>query len=240
MIVDFFRVTPKRRKVKLKRKNGVLFSNPSGWKRQVFYVGDVLFVLAVCFGVYIYWPVGNALVRFWFSQASEPTPLKTGYVVLEPTPMPLKKEARINEYDITIPKIMAFAKIVDNVSPFDKKQYTQVLQDNVVAQAKDTSPPGMGPGHTTYIFAHSTSGGINMVRKNAVFYLLGEMKNGDEFFINKNGKNYAYKVYQQKIISADQTDFLKYTDPEKEVVILQTCWPIGTDWKRLLVFAEPE
>ena len=135
---------------------------------------------------------------------------------------------------------MAFAKIVDNVSPFDKKQYTQVLQDNVVAQAKDTSPPGMGPGHTTYIFAHSTSGGINMVRKNAVFYLLGEMKNGDEFFINKNGKNYAYKVYQQKIISADQTDFLKYTDPEKEVVILQTCWPIGTDWKRLLVFAEPE
>ena len=133
---------------------------------------------------------------------------------------------------------MAFSKIVEDVSPYDQKQYLKVLEDNVVAQAKDTALPGSGPGKSTYIFAHSTNQGLSMLRKNAVFYLLGELKEGDEVFVVRNGINYTYRVYKQLIVRANQTEFLKYKDPGREVMILQTCWPIGTDWKRLLVFAQ--
>ena len=33
-------------------------------------------------------------------------------------------------------------------------------------------------------------------------------------------------------------EYLNYKEEGKELLILQTCWPLGTDWKRLLIFAE--
>jgi LPXTG-site transpeptidase (sortase) family protein len=77
-----------------------------------------------------------------------------------------------------------------------------------------------------------------MLRINSVFYLLGELNNNDIIFIDKNGINYTYKVYKQLVVDANQIQYLKYTETDKEVLILQTCWPIGTNWKRLLVFAQ--
>jgi LPXTG-site transpeptidase (sortase) family protein len=235
MLFDFFRVTPKKRDVRLKKPRGVLFSNPGIYKRTVFYTGTWLFILALVYAVYLYWPIAHAYGKYWLSLRESPqeqriTPL--------PTPLPATPGTQGREYTITIPKILAFSKIIDNVSPFDSKQYLKVLEDNVVAQAKDTSYPGMGPGHLTYIFAHSTNQGLNMLRKNAVFYLLGELKDGDAIFVQRNGLNYTYRVYKQLIVNANKIEYLQYTDPEKEVLILQTCWPIGTDWKRLLILAE--
>ena len=133
---------------------------------------------------------------------------------------------------------MAKSMVVPNVSPFDKTEYLKVLESNVVAQAKDTDLPGEGLGKMTYIFAHSTQQGIDMVRKNAVFYLLGQLGNEDTFSIKYMGNTYIYSVYDKKVVAANEIEYLKYSDVEKEVVILQTCWPIGTDWKRLLIFGE--
>jgi LPXTG-site transpeptidase (sortase) family protein len=42
----------------------------------------------------------------------------------------------------------------------------------------------------------------------------------------------------KKIIKPNQIEYLEYKEEDKEIVILQTCWPIGTNWQRLLVFAE--
>ena len=133
---------------------------------------------------------------------------------------------------------MAKSMVVPNVAPFDKTEYLKVLESNVVAQAKDTDLPGEGLGKMTYIFAHSTQQGIDMVRKNAVFYLLGQLGNEDTFSIKYMGNTYIYSVYDKKVVAANEIEYLKYSDVEKEVVILQTCWPIGTDWKRLLIFGE--
>ena len=90
----------------------------------------------------------------------------------------------------------------------------------------------------TYIFAHSTQQGWSAVRKNAVFYLLGELKTGDEILVNYHGTSYTYQVYKQVVAPATAIEYLRFTDPNEETLILQTCWPIGTDWKRLLVFAK--
>lgn len=234
-MIDFFRVTPRKRKIKLNRRKGVLFSNPGNFKKIIFYSGTWLFVLSVIYAFYLYIPILNAYGRYWVSQQYESNG-KTVNIVPTPIPQPVSDQKK--EYTISIPKILAFSKIVDNISPFDSRQYLEVLNNDVVAQAKNTAYPGSGKGQMTYIFAHSTNQGISMMRNNAVFYLLGELKNDDVIFINRNGISYTYRVYKQLIVNADKIEYLRYTEPDKEILILQTCWPIGTDWKRLLVLAK--
>ena len=77
-----------------------------------------------------------------------------------------------------------------------------------------------------------------MTRKNSVFYLLGELGQNDLVYVKYGGETYIYKVYMQKVVNASEIQYINYIDKTREVLILQTCWPIGTDWKRLLVFAE--
>ena len=230
ILADFFRVTPKSRKVKLAKRKGVLFSNPSVVGKTIFHIGNWLLLIALGYAIYLYYPLGRAITLYFISQN-----FRKEEVAQE---VPTVQTPTTEGYSLTIPKILASAKIIDNVSPFKRDEYLKVLENEVVAQAAETDAPGSGNGKMTYIFAHSTSEGINMVRKNAVFYLLGELKDGDVIFVNKNGVSYTYIVYMEKVVNASQTEYLKYSEPDKEVLILQTCWPIGTNWKRLLVFAK--
>lgn len=235
-LTDFFRVTPKSRRVKLRRKKGILFSNPGLLAKTIFYAGSWLLIIALGYAVYLYYPLGRAILRYEIVKRE--TVQIPNQIVIVPTPTPVPEIEQKQEYTVTIPKILAFANITENVDPFNRDEYLKVLGNNMVAQAKGTSPPGSGIGHATYLFAHSTTEGLNMVRENAVFYLLGELNNGDIIFIDKNGINYTYKVYKELVVDANQIQYLKYTEADKEILLLQTCWPIGTDWKRLLVFAE--
>lgn len=231
---DFFRVTPRSRRIKLKQKKGILFNNPGFFGKTIFHIGNWLLLIAIGYAGYLYLPLGQAIFKFWESQENS----NTSQVILIPTPTPIPLAEQKNEYTITIPKILAYSKVIENVSPYNRDEYLKVLEQDVVAQAKGTSNPGSGLGNTTYIFAHSTSQSINMLRRNAVFYLLGELKGNDVIFINKNGKVFTYKVFKQLIVNANQTEYLRYSEPDKEILILQTCWPIGTNWKRLLILAE--
>ncbi len=228
-MLDFFRLVPKKRTVKIKSKNGVIFSNPTGKSKYVFYIGTSIFVLAVGYLGYLYWPLINSIVTYKMGTR----PILTEKEVI--SEVKIKKDEE--EFFIRIPAISAAADIEENVSPFDKKEYLAVLEKNLVAQAKDSGLPGQKE-KSIYLFAHSTQQGFQMVIKNSIFYLLGELKNDDYIFIGYNGGFYKYKVYSQKIIGADDVEYLEYKEEGKEVLILQTCWPIGTDWKRLLVFAE--
>ena len=142
------------------------------------------------------------------------------------------------EYIIQIPKILAYSRVIENVSPFDQAEYDRILKNNVVAEAKDSNSPGGGNGKLTYIFAHSSNNNLGMLRTNAVFYLLGELQKEDIVYLNYQNKEFKYKVFDKKIVGAKDLDYLNYSDPNKEVLILQTCWPIGTDWNRLLILAE--
>lgn len=227
-MLDFFRLVPKKRTVKIKSKNGIIFHNPSGNKKYFFYSGTFIFFVAIGYFCYLYWPLTKSVISY----NNHKNLTKVGIVETV-------KEVKIpiEEFSITIPKINAFAKIERNVSPFDKKEYLPILEKDLVAHAKDTSLPGQ-QNKAIYLFAHSTSQGIQMVRKNSIFYLLGELKNDDQVLVNYNGEVYKYKVYNQKVVNASEVEYLNYREEGKEILILQTCWPLGTDWKRLLVFAE--
>ncbi|MCW1949151.1 MAG: sortase [Candidatus Shapirobacteria bacterium] len=165
------------------------------------------------------------------SNTPEPT------AIPEPTPIPLPV-ADSDEFKIKIPKIGANTKIQANVSPYSKEEYLRVLKNNLIAHSDESSLPGKGKGTAVYLFAHSSQQGVFDARENPVFYLLGELESGDDILVSYNGNLFTYRVYMEKVIKSKDTDYLNYTDRDKEILILQTCWPIGTNWQRLLVFAE--
>lgn len=231
---DFFRITPKKRRVKI-RKAGVIYSNPGGMKRMIFRVGTGLLLLSLVYLSYLYYPLAKALWSYQLQTELEIEPVKEEVVVEK-----RKKEETINleDFRVSIPKILAEAEVKAEVSPFDKTDYLPVLADDVVAHAKGSGLPGGGKGKTVYLFAHSTHQGLTMVRKNAVFYLLGKLVTGDMVEVGFSGKTYKYRIYESKVVESREVKYLDYREKEKEVLILQTCWPLGTDWKRLLVLAE--
>jgi LPXTG-site transpeptidase (sortase) family protein len=226
---DFFRLVPKKRSVKIKSKSGVIFSNPSGNKKYLFYLGTFVFCFAIGYFCYLYWPLAKSIIVY-----------KSGGRFFSKTEIKqdeIEQKIVKEEFWVKIPIIGASAEVKKDISPFDKNKYLPVLEKDFVAQARGSGLPG-SQDKAIYLFAHSSKEGVRMVRNNSVFYLLGELKNNDYIFIGYNGEIYKYKVYDQKIVGANDVDYLDYKEEGKEILILQTCWPIGTDWKRLLVFAE--
>lgn len=138
-------------------------------------------------------------------------------------------------FSVVIPKIQANENVVANVDPSNSTEYLNVLR-TAVAHAKGTAFPGMNG--TSFLFAHSTDAIWNVGRYNAVFYLLNKMEIGDDVVIFYNGDRYNYKVTDTKIIEPTDVEYLDAKMGEGERVILQTCYPPGTAWKRLLVFAD--
>lgn len=143
---------------------------------------------------------------------------------------------RSTDFSIVIPKIGASEAITANVDPSNEKEYLEVLNHSI-AHAKGSAFPGLNG--TTYLFAHSADNFWNVGRYNAVFYLLKELKPGDDIAVFFQGKRYNYKVSETKIVDANDTSYLSSNIGKGEQLVLQTCWPPGTTWKRLLVFAKP-
>lgn len=138
------------------------------------------------------------------------------------------------EFGIVIEKINANAKIVPNVNPGNEREYVAALGEGV-AQALGSTPPGQ-PGNL-YLFSHSTDAPWNIVRFNAIFYLLRELDKGDRVIIFYQNKRYDYIVYDKNIVSPTDVSYLtnRYEAP---VLTLQTCDPPGTLLNRLVVRAK--
>lgn len=137
------------------------------------------------------------------------------------------------EYGIVIEKINANARIIPNVNPASEREYLTALQKGV-AEAFGSTPPGQ-PGNL-YLFSHSTDAPWNIVRFNAVFYLLRELEPGDRVIIFYQNRRYDYVVFDKIIAKPDDVSYLnnRYDSP---VLTLQTCDPPGTLLNRLIVRA---
>src|SRR3989304_5252526 len=138
-------------------------------------------------------------------------------------------------FSIIVEKIGASAPVIANVNAADKTTYDAALKKGV-AHALGTSFPGQ-PG-VSYLFAHSTDTIFDVPRFTAVFYLLKDLEAGDRVVIFFAGKRYNYVVSEKKITEAADVDYFKLRTDE-QILVLQTCYPPGTTWKRLLVIAKP-
>lgn len=139
------------------------------------------------------------------------------------------------DFGILIPKIGANVKVFPNIDPSNKSEYLAVLQKGI-AHAKGTVFPGMGGN--IYLFAHSTDNFWDVGRYNAIFYLLKELSPRDQIVVYFENRRYNYAVSETRIIESSDVNYLLKSQEGEETLILQTCWPPGTTWKRLLVFAK--
>jgi len=155
-----------------------------------------------------------------------------------------EKTARIQEeaasfgvdsyFSVVIPKIDAAADVVVNVDTSNEEEYKAALKEGI-AHARGTYFPGQGKA--IYLFSHSTNSLANVSRYNAVFYLLNKMEKGDQIIVFFADSRYTYEVKELVRVEADDTRWLSYA-PENETLLLQTCDPPGTTWRRLIVVAE--
>lgn len=142
-------------------------------------------------------------------------------------------------FSIVIPKIGASSFVTPNIDSSNQDEFLPILQTGV-AHAKGTVFPGMNGN--IYLFAHSADNFWDAGRYNAIFYLLKDMHVGDDIVIFFEGKRFNYKITEGRIVDAEDVSFLVGSQDKnaKQKLILQTCWPPGTTWKRLIVFAEPQ
>lgn len=233
-----------------------------------FLVLFAIFGILATFGPALYYEVGFRVaqargIKYVVADTSvviTPTPIHPQNGQVKPTAIPIPNneqssgvdnfaqvlsgpkeqvlEPKDTSFSIIIPKIGASAKIFPNVDITNEKDFLPILLKGV-AHAKGTVFPGIKGN--TYLFAHSTDNFWDVGRYNAVFYLLKDLSPGDEIVIFFHNKRYNYVVKSSKIV--DPSDISNIVDAQKidkEQLILQTCWPPGTVWQRLLVFAEPK
>jgi LPXTG-site transpeptidase (sortase) family protein len=176
-------------------------------------VGNILIAVSILGLVLIYYPVAK---EFLFP------------------PHFTEQQKKSVGFSIEIPSIQVFSPVIEGVDPFDPKVYLDKLKDGV-AQAKGTGLPG--EKKTMYLFAHSSDVPWRITRYNTAFFKLDFVKNGDLVIVRKDGKEFGYKVFQKKTVWPSEVSYLK--ENQGDILILQTCTPVGTAFQRLLVFAKP-
>lgn len=151
-------------------------------------------------------------------------------VYLFPSQMP---SPAAREFALWIPKIKAAGKIIPDVDPWNEKEYKAALK-NGIALGKGFALPGQKG--VTYLFAHSSGMPWELTHYNTVFLRLGELEKGDTFTIWYKNKEFRYQVSKKKIVNPQEVTAV--TGETTDEVIIQTCTPLGTDWQRLLIYAQ--
>lgn len=136
-------------------------------------------------------------------------------------------------FSLFIPKINASGNIIAHVDPWNEAVYNEALKKGI-AHAKGFALPG--EKGTVFLFAHSSGVPWEINRYNTVFFRLGELQVDDEVYIRKDGKRYIYSVIEKKEVWPQEISAV--TGTKKDQLIIQTCSPVGTSMKRLLVYAQ--
>ena len=138
------------------------------------------------------------------------------------------------QFSLIIPRIGVNSRVYPQVNPNNKEEYLPYLKTGV-AHARGTAlPDSFG---TIYIFGHSSNLLWDTNRQNAIFYHLKDLKEGDEVILFYQGQRFLYQIVGRETLKANEIP--DYVSQNKErLLVLQTCWPPGTDWKRLFVLAK--
>jgi LPXTG-site transpeptidase (sortase) family protein len=193
-------------------------------------VANVFIVLGIALFAIVLWPVAKVELKYNFDQIAH-----VKYVVEGETLNSFEKPLTpVNtDFSILIPKIAAVAPVVDNVDPQNQAEYLKALAGGVAHAAGSAYPGGAG---NVYLFAHSTDAFYNVGKYNAVFYLLGKLKIGDEVFVYYQGEKIKYVVGFVKVVKPTDIQYLAGNSDQKTLT-LQTCYPPGTTIDRLIVVA---
>lgn len=129
---------------------------------------------------------------------------------------------------LEIPKLNVIGNII---YPKSSEEVDKVLDKGIVHLPQSVLPGNIG---NSILTAHSSSlrGGYY----SSIFSTLNRLQNGDVFFLYRGKEVFAYKVFGQEVVGP-RIEYLKKANGE-EMLTLVTCWPIGSDEKRLAVYAK--
>ena len=143
---------------------------------------------------------------------------------LQTAPSEIYKDNRL-----VIPKIEVNAPIIfsDSASPH---QIKKDLKRGVVHHP-DTAPPG--EKGNVFIVGHSSNYFWQAGEYDQVFALLDKLKNGNLISVFYQGKKYNYQVYEIFQVNPHETWIMN--SASEPIITLMTCWPVGTNLRRLVV-----
>lgn len=141
------------------------------------------------------------------------------------------------KYAIVINKINVKAPVIWSKSTLEE-DLQKDLQGGLVRYPKTGIPGQFG---NAFITGHSSN---YVWAKGAYNYILKDMNNlniGDEIVITAtqdNGKvlSYKYIITVKEVVTPE--DERLFQETEKPTLTVTTCWPLGTNWKRLMVKAD--
>jgi LPXTG-site transpeptidase (sortase) family protein len=194
--------------------------------------GAGLIAFAIVGIVFSFWPIVKSEWGYRFASKEKAGLSKFGQIIDKT----IAKDIGLDpNFSLFIPKIEAKANVISNVDAGSPENYLSALESGV-AHAAGTNFPGQGK--TIYLFSHSTDSPINIARYNATFYLLRKLEKGDRVVVYFLGQEHVYKVTGKFATEASDTNWIK-NDGSGERLVLQTCDPPGTTWRRLIVVARP-
>lgn len=182
-------------------------------------LGTLFITISLLSFLYIYLPILKLEFAYRFQPAAAP-------ITLPASP----------QFGLVIDKLGINQPVVAQVDPFDPQAYLPVLK-TAVAHARTSALPGQ-PGNI-FLFAHSSDNPLAITRYNTSFYLLDKLQPGDQIKLYYQSTPFLYQVAETKIVSpGDIAALAAATDTSQ--LTLQTCYPVGTSLKRLLVIARQQ
>ncbi len=202
---------------------------------KVFIVSFLL-IFVILNGRFLY-----ANVNYFFNTPKDTSTLPTDK---SSTPhLPLSEDRKTptkpltGEAILVIPKIGISAPIVFGVSN-DDASILKSLEKSVVHYS-DTPKPGLDG--VSIILGHSSAYPWYKGHYGSVFALLGKLNPGDKFYVQyADGRVFNFLVKQSIVFSPLSND-ARLTAIEKtpgSSLVLISCWPIGTNYKRIAIQAE--
>jgi LPXTG-site transpeptidase (sortase) family protein len=114
----------------------------------------------------------------------------------------------------------------------DEATIQQYLKGGAVVLPLGTS---FGESGNVVVTAHS-SGTEAFGPYRFAFAKLSELEEGQEYQVKTPTATYAYRVYKKEIVWPHEVDKLPQDD--RSTLTLVTCWPLWTNFQRLLVHTE--
>ena len=121
--------------------------------------------------------------------------------------------------------------IIGKLSYAKSKEDEEILLRDSLVQVVGTAPPG--ENGNVVITGHSSSIYPGIYQN--IFATLNKLENGDKVTIYKDSLPYNYEVSGKNVINAEDISVLGQNENKLTLI---TCWPIGTDMKRLVVTAK--
>lgn len=183
-----------------------------------------------------------ANVQFWTLTGTAKSNLPSGSFGPSETrsqkPSPVLQVGLPDRANLVISHLGISAPLVFGIGAEPAKIYDSL--EKGIVHYSDTPKPGQGKG-ASVLLGHSSAYPWYKGHYGSIFALLGKLEPGDRFYIEyEDGRRFTYEMKESIIFNPFIKDsrLSKLENPDKESVVLLSCWPVGTNYRRIAVRAD--